>query len=250
MGIPAHSTRTILFQAAWKHFNWKENNMLDFETTVKTRQSIRKFLPTPMSEAEIKQILQDAQNAPSACNTQPWLVHIASGETLKRLYAIFQKRYKEQQFTPDFEFNQQKYTGEYEKRWREQYAHVFTTSFGIPREDKDGRSVVYEQNMVGYGAPHIACLFMPDIDNHHVNLASDIGMYSQTFLLSLTARGFGGIPQLALALYADDIRKELGVADNYKLLLCIAFRHPDWIAMLNKKHLGRIPIKESAVLHW
>lgn len=45
--------------------------MLDFETTVKTRQSIRKFLPTEMTEAEIKQILADAQNAPSACNPQP-----------------------------------------------------------------------------------------------------------------------------------------------------------------------------------
>lgn len=54
--------------------------MLDFETTVKTRQSIRKFLLTPMTEQEIKQILADAQNAPSACNTQPWLVHVASGE--------------------------------------------------------------------------------------------------------------------------------------------------------------------------
>lgn len=30
--------------------------MLDFETTVKPRQSIRKFLPTPMTEAEIKQM--------------------------------------------------------------------------------------------------------------------------------------------------------------------------------------------------
>ena len=93
--------------------------MLDFETTVKTRQSIRKFLPTPMTEAEIKQILQDAQNAPSACNTQPWLVHIASGETLKKLTDRITQRFENNQFSRDFEFDQNKYTGEYEKRWRE-----------------------------------------------------------------------------------------------------------------------------------
>ena len=46
--------------------------MLDFETTVKTRQSIRKFLPTPMTEAEIRQVLEDAQNAPSACGHPDW----------------------------------------------------------------------------------------------------------------------------------------------------------------------------------
>ncbi|MEG9488509.1 nitroreductase family protein [Mannheimia indoligenes] len=43
-----------------------------------------------MTEQEIKQILADAQNAPSACNTQPWLVHVASGETLERLKKRFQ----------------------------------------------------------------------------------------------------------------------------------------------------------------
>lgn len=79
--------------------------MLDFETTVKTRQSIRKFLPTEMTEAEIKQILADAQNAPSACNTQPWLVHIASGETLQRLHKVIGERFREGKFSPDFKFD-------------------------------------------------------------------------------------------------------------------------------------------------
>lgn len=224
--------------------------MLDFETTVRTRQSIRKFLPTPMTQAEIEQILADAQNAPSACNTQPWLVHIASGETLARLHKVIGERFAEGKFSPDFEFDQNKFQGIYEPRWRNQYAHVFTTSFGVPREDKAGRQSVIEQNIIGYGAAHMAFLFMPSVDNHDVNIASDVGMYSQTFLLSLTARGFGGIPMLFLGLFADDIRRELGVPDDYKLLHGIAFGHPDWDAQQNKTHLGRVPVSESAVLHW
>ena len=225
--------------------------MLDFETTVKTRQSIRKFLPTPMTEEQIKQILTDAQNAPSACNTQPWKVHIASGKTLERLTAIFKQRTLEGKFSPDFEFDQTKYTGEYEKRWRNQYAHVFTTSYGLAREDKEGRKVVYADGLIGYGAPHMAFLFMPNIENHEVNLASDLGMYSQSFLLSLTARGFGGIPQLHLALFADDIRVEFGInKDEFKLLHAISFGRPDWNAPQNKIHLGRVPVEESVVLHW
>lgn len=224
--------------------------MLDFETTVKTRQSIRKFLPTPMTEAEIKQTLMDAQNSPSACNTQPWQVHIASGETLERLKKRFLAAAAEGKFTPDFEFNQAKFLGKYEARWRNQYEHVFTTSYGIPREDKAARQVVYDDNFVGYGAPHMAFLFMPSIDNHDVNVAADMGMYSQTFMLSLTARGFGSIPQLALALFADEVREELGISSDYKLLHVISFGHPDWDAMQNQKHLGRIPVDESATLHW
>lgn len=224
--------------------------MLDFETTVKTRQSIRKFLPTPMTEQEIKQILADAQNAPSACNTQPWLVHVASGETLERLKKRFQATFSQGINQADFEFDQSKYKGDYEPRWRNQYSHVFTTSYGIAREDKAGRQVVYDDNIIGYGAPHMAFLFMPAIDGHDVNIASDVGMYSQTFLLSLTARGFGGIPQLALAMFADDVREELGISSDYKLLHAISFGYPDWDAMQNKHHLGRVPVEESAVLHW
>lgn len=96
----------------------------------------------------------------------------------------------------------------------------------------------------------MAFLFMPSIDNHDVNVAADMGMYSQTFMLSLTARGFGSIPQLALALFADDVREELGISSDYKLLHVISFGHPDWDAMQNQKHLGRIPVDESATLHW
>ena len=224
--------------------------MPDFETVVRTRQSIRKFLPEPLTEEEILGVLRDAQNAPSACNTQPWLVHVASGETLRRLFAVFRERFAAGQFSRDFEFDQTRYKGVYEQRWRSQYAHVFTTCFGIPREDRAARSVVYERNIIGYGAPHVAFLFMPAIEDHDVNIAADVGMYSQTFLLSLTAHGFGGIPQLALAMFADDTRRELGVPDDYKLLHAIAFGHPDWSARENAKHLGRAPLSESAVLHW
>ncbi|QLB18202.1 nitroreductase family protein [Mannheimia granulomatis] len=66
----------------------------------------------------------------------------------------------------------------------------------------------------------------------------------------MTARGFGGIPQLALAMFADDVRAELGISDDYKLLHGISFDYPDWDAMQNKHHLGRVPVKESATLYW
>ncbi|WP_199720987.1 nitroreductase [Neisseria chenwenguii] len=224
--------------------------MLDFETTVKTRQSIRQFLPTPMSRSEIERVLADAQNAPSACNTQPWHVHIVSGETLRRVGKVIAEKFAKQEFTPDFEFDQSKFGGIYEPRWRNQYKHIFTDSFGVAREDKEGRAAVIQRNAEFYGAPHVAFLFMPSIDNHDVNVAADMGMYSQTFMLSLTARGFGSIPMLFLGLFADDIRCELGVSDEFKLLHGISFGHPDWDAMPNQKHLGRVPVNESAVLHW
>ena len=58
---------------------------LDFATTVRARHSVRQFLPTPMTNAQIREIAEDARRSPSSTNTQPWSVHIVSGETMVRL---------------------------------------------------------------------------------------------------------------------------------------------------------------------
>lgn len=59
--------------------------MLDFTTTVRSRYSVRQFLPKPMTNDELRQITEDARYSSSATNVQPWSVHIVSGETLLRL---------------------------------------------------------------------------------------------------------------------------------------------------------------------
>ena len=40
--------------------------MLDFATTVRSRHSVRQFLPTPMTNAQIRKITEDARHAPSS----------------------------------------------------------------------------------------------------------------------------------------------------------------------------------------
>ena len=45
---------------------------MDTINTIKTRRSIRKFKPDPISKEDIEEILIAAMHAPSACNRQPW----------------------------------------------------------------------------------------------------------------------------------------------------------------------------------
>lgn len=53
--------------------------MLTVSETVRKRRSIRAFRPTRIPAATINEVLEEAQLSPSNCNTQPWVVHIASG---------------------------------------------------------------------------------------------------------------------------------------------------------------------------
>lgn len=222
--------------------------MLDFETTVRNRHSVRQFLPTPMSPDDILKVVQDAQMTPSSTNTQPWNVHIVSGKALARLRARILENFEQGRFSADFVYDQARFGGIYEPRWRSLYKQVFD-SYGVARDDKEGRTRITRRNAELYDAPHAAFLFMPDLAEGNVNVASDIGMYSQTFLLSLTARGFGGIPMLFLAMFADLVREELGVPSEYKLLHGIAFGHPDPDSPQNRFRVGRAPLEESVTFH-
>jgi hypothetical protein len=74
-------------------------------------------------------------------------------------------------------------------------------------------------------------------------------MYAQNFLLSLTARGYRGIPQAVLGVYADTVRGSLGLGEEFKLLFGIAFGIGDRTSPMPDIGMGRIPLHQSVTLH-
>ncbi|HHK9122059.1 TPA: nitroreductase, partial [Escherichia coli] len=70
-----------------------------------------------------------------------------------------------------------------------------------------------------------------------------------TFLLSLAARGLGGIPQTSLGFFADPIRESLGVSDEFKLLFGISFGYPDESDPGNRIYMDRVAVDTSVTFH-
>ncbi|MCA8889468.1 MAG: nitroreductase family protein, partial [Parvularculaceae bacterium] len=52
---------------------------------VKSRISTRAFLDTPVSDDDVRAILDIAKFAPSGGNVQPWRVHVVAGAARERL---------------------------------------------------------------------------------------------------------------------------------------------------------------------
>lgn len=221
--------------------------VLAFDETVRQRVSARAFLPTPLTDEQIRAVLQDAQYSPSNCNTQPWHVHVVSGETKDRLARLMIEKDLAGQQTPDFTFSYDDFYGEFFTRSQEQ-ARLYYEALGIARDDKARRQEAYLRNYQFFNAPHAAFLFMPSFGDN-IRVASDIGMYAQSFLLSLTARGFAGIPQTLLGFHADMVRAELGVSDEYRLLFGISFGYADPAAPSAGTRMPRIPVEASVVMH-
>lgn len=217
-----------------------------FDDLVRARRSVRQFLSTPLSSAQIDAVLADAQRSPSNCNTQPWMVHIVSGATKAALTATLKAHASKQHFSPDFSWDETAFPDVLDERRREQ-GKTYYESLGIARNDAAGRQAGLLKNLEFFGAPHAAFLFMRPVGDN-VRVAADLGMYAQTFLLSLAARGYAGIPQTVLGLFSDPVRATLDLREDMKLLFGISFGFagPDAMAA---PYMPRAPLGDSVVRH-
>lgn len=218
-----------------------------FSAIARSRRSTRQFLAQEVNAELMGQVLADAQNAPSNCNTQPWCVHIVKGHSRVALADALLSAHEAGGQRPDFSFDLGEFYGVYSER-HHHMAAVRNNAAGISREDSEARHADMLRNLSFYGAPHAAFLFMPAFGDC-VRVASDIGMYAQTLLMSLTAHGLAGITQTVLGLYPDTVREMLGVPDTFKLLFGISFGYADPQAPDQQVDIGRAPWSESVVFH-
>ena len=229
-------------QSAEEEFCTLSENM---ETILMERRSVRSYHPDPVSTTLLQKIFSQAQRSPSNCNTQPWIVHVASGETLEAMREALPLKAKTGETNLDFPYNI-KYPGVYQDR---QYdaANKLYASLDIKREEKSRRQEVFMQNYQFFGAPHAAFLFLPE----HFGLreAADVGMYAQTLMLTLTANGLASCPQTSLGFHADIVKEMLGVGDNLKLLFGLSFGYPDNENPINGVRVGRADLDDVVVFH-
>ncbi|MCX2976135.1 nitroreductase [Candidatus Marimicrobium litorale] len=216
-----------------------------FDRIVAGRRSLRAFLPQQADSATLEKVFSVAQQAPSNCNTQPWVTHVASGEKLESLRAEMPDRFMSGKFTMDFP-----YDGAYEGVYKErQYgaAQALYDSVGIAREDKAGRHDQFMRNFTFFDAPHVAFLFLPE--PFGLREAADLGMYAQSVMLTLTAHGMGSCPQTALSFQADYVREQLDIPSGNKLIFGISFGYPDLDAPANACNTDRAGVADAVTFH-
>jgi nitroreductase len=218
-----------------------------FNALVRERRSIRSFLPEPVAHEVILSVLEDARHAPSNSNIQPWVVHIASGEARDQLSAAMIAADEAGRHTPDFPWGYEEMHGVYSERQKAQGASYFQ-ALGVARDALDDRREVVRRNLSFFNAPHVCLLFMPTFYDD-VRTAGDVGMFAQTFLLSLAAHGLAGVPQTYLGFYGEPTRRVLGIDSTLKMLFGISFGRPDLESLASRYRIDRASVNEIATFH-
>ena len=221
---------------------------MQFSDVVNSRYSCRAYLPQQVEEEKLQHIFQLAGRAPSNCNVQPWHCHVLSGAACENMRdKLCAEARANPMSTADFEFSG-KFIGPYRDRqicaaiglWEKQ---------GVERKDKAMRDWSWMRNFQLFDAPHVAFVFLENNFNEELRIAADVGMYVQTLMLAMTDAGLGCCAQTSLSFYPHLVRRELGVNDNYKLLLGISFGYADNSDPANEFRTDRAPLNETTVFH-
>jgi len=194
------------------------------------RYSCRRFKRDAVPIDLIYKILTAAQKTPSWCNTQPWDVHVVSGEALQALSEKLEKQAASGATpNPDFSFPE-RYEGDYRDR-RKVCGLQLYKSVGIEKGDTDRTRDQALENFRFFAAPHVMFLTVPS--ELGVYGAVDCGLYVSSFMLVANELGVATIAQAALASYPDVVREELNIGKERHLVCGISFGFEDLTHPIN-----------------
>lgn len=217
---------------------------MNVQDAVMGRRTVRGFLPQPVPQETIREVLDIARHAPSNSNTQPWHISVVSGSARDQLVAaVFEAAKSGTSPNPAWPPGGVGLKGTYKDR---QYdcAYRYYDTMGIAREDKAARAKLVQKNWQFFGAPHAAFISMPDY--MHRAHALDLGIFLQTIMLLLTERGIGCIAQGALAAFPDLVREVVNVPEGNAILCGLSFGYVDERALINTVKMPREPLETVA----
>ena len=208
---------------------------------VNARLSVRQFLPTAVSDDQLRSLLSDASRSPSGGNVQPWRMYVVNGNSLTRMreflttqppveepeYEIYPKSISEPYRTNRFTIGEQMYA-----------------TLGIAREDKPGRLRQFAHNNDFFSAP--AAMFCFIDRQMGPPQWSDLGMFLQTFMLLAVENGLATCAQEYWSVRHKAVSTFVGAPENEMLFCGMAIGYADTSAPINSLRSERMPVDEWA----
>jgi len=217
------------------------------DAAIKTRHSLRAFLPTPVPRETIEQILEVASRAPSGTNTQPWQVHVLTGAALARISGRIQAAYLD----PAQNAAHQEEYAYYPREWRSPYIDRrrkvgwdLYGLLGIAKTDKARMQHQHGRNFIFFDAP-VGLFFTIDRVMQQGSWL-DYGMFLQNIMVAARARGLHTCPQAAFTQFHRLIAEELQLNDEQMLVCGMSLGHADPAAVENSLVTERALVSEFA----
>ena len=213
------------------------------DRAIVSRRSVRAFLPTPVPEETIRDILRVASRAPSGTNMQPWKVYVLTGEKKEALSrAILGSGIRPEKIEWDeYRYYPDQFFEPYLTR-RRTVGFALYSLLGIGRRDVERMREQHDRNFTFFDAP-VGMIFTID---RRLNVGSwvDHGMFLENVMIAARGRGLHTCPQAAFAPYHRQIRPLLGIPDEEIVVCGMALGHEDETKPENALRSERVPVEE------
>ncbi|MFN7724537.1 MAG: nitroreductase [Rubrivivax sp.] len=213
------------------------------DAAITSRHSMRAYLPTPVPRETVEDILRVAARAPSGTNTQPWQVHVLTGETLKRvtgrIIAAYDDPEERARHSEEYPYYPTQWVSPYIDRRRKVGWDLYGL-LGIGKADKDRMHAQHRRNFSFFDAPVGLVFTIGRVMQQGSWL--DYGMFLQNVMVAARARGLDTCPQAAFTQFHRIFNEELQLPEDQMVVCGMALGVADMSAVENTLVTDREPV--------
>ena len=216
---------------------------MEYEDIARARRSVRGYLDKPVPRAVIEEIADVAKYAPSSMNTQPWHLHVVTGDALDRIRDGNVKN-NLAGVPPTRDITEHgKYQGVHRERQIEVAAQLFD-SMGIDWDDKARRQDWVLRGFRQFDAPVSIVLAFDKELEPGATAHFDMGAICYGICLAAWDRGLGTVVNGQGIMQSQVVREIAGIPENHAIMTCIAMGYPDDTFPANAVRSNRKPVSD------
>lgn len=201
------------------------------------RRSVRAYLPKPVSDDVLSEVMVAARLAPSGANLQPGVFVSVRGMVRQKLCQDLILAWREgRQEVEDYDYFPKPMPMTLRRR-QVAAAQALYGSLGVARDDRTGRDAQFERNFQFFDAPVALVVAMPY--DFGAGGYMDLGMTLYGLMLAAQAKGLSTCAIGAMASYPSVIRHHVGLDADTKVVCGMALGYADPDAPVNQTRTTR-----------
>ncbi|TVP91660.1 MAG: nitroreductase, partial [Pseudomonadaceae bacterium] len=199
---------------------------MNYDDVVNGRRSIRAFKQQAVPLTVLEEVIGLATRAPSSMNTQPWHLHVVSGEPLDRIRAENTERMIKGVPPSKESRGIGAYEGEHRQRQVDIAVQLFQ-AMGIARDDKEKRQDWILRGFRQFDAP-VSIVVTYDRVLKDGDIAQfDCGALVNGLVNAAWSRGLGCVVNSQGIMHSPVVREHAGIPEDQVIMICVAMGYPD-----------------------
>jgi nitroreductase len=198
---------------------------------LRSRKSVRQFLPTTVPQCDVARILTAARLAPSGGNLQPGRFHALTGIALSDLSQALGQAATFQDATSEYSYFPSPMPADLKAKQRAA-GYALYQALGIDRRDFDGRKQQFDKNYRFFDAP--VGLIVTIHKDMGKGCFMDLGMSLMALFMAAQDLGYATTGIGAMAKYGSVAHEALDLRDDELVVCGIALGVEDRSAPVNQ----------------